>query len=349
MKIVVLAAGSSPERDVSIVSGTGVCEALRSLGHQAILVDAFFGIEEMTEDFFARPFSVEEAAERMRADSGRLAEAQRERNDFFGPHVLEACRAADFVFLTLHGANGEDGRVQAVLDLMGIPYSGTDYISSANAMDKTLTKKLFLAEQVPTPQGMTVYRGRTSADEILRQMALPLIVKPECGGSSIGVTICHTKEDLERGLEDSFALEEAAIIEEFIEGKELTAAIIGDEVYPVVEIAPKEGFYDYTNKYEPGKTIEICPAPIPDEKTREIGEICRLAEKALGIRAYARYDFVMRSSDNALFCLEANTLPGMTPTSLVPLEAKTVGMSYAELCQKMIDVSMEKYEQEKKA
>ena len=143
-----------------------------------------------------------------------------------------------------------------------------------------------------------------------------------------------------QGLETSFALEDAAIVEEFIEGRELTAAIIGDTVYPVVEIAPKHGFYDYTNKYEPGMTIEICPAEIPEEKTREIGEIARMAHEVLGVRAYARYDFLMRESDQAIYCLEANTLPGMTPTSLVPLEAKTRGMSYAELCQKMIDVSL---------
>ena len=343
MKIVVLAAGSSPERDVSIVSGTGVCEALRSLGHQAILADAFFGVPDFPEDIFDTPFDVQAAAEVMRQNSSRLEEALRTRKDFFGPGVLDLCKASDFVFLTLHGANGEDGRVQAALDLLGIPYSGTDYISSANAMDKTITKQLFRSGNVPTPHGMTVWRGQTSAAEILKELELPLIVKPQCGGSSIGVTICHTGEELVRGLEVSFALEEGAIIEEFIEGRELTAAIIGDEVYPVVEITPKEGFYDYRNKYEPGATIEICPAPIPEDKTEEIGEICRKAHAVLGIRAYARYDFVMRNSDGALYCLEANTLPGMTPTSLVPLEANTLGMSYAELCQKMIDVSLDKY------
>ena len=344
MKIVVLAAGTSPERDVSIVSGTGVCEALQSLGHQAVLVDAFFGLPELPDNFFAIPFDTEAAAARMRADSAILEEARKERRAFFGPGVLELCREADFVFLTLHGANGEDGRVQAALDLMGIPYSGTDYISSANAMDKTMTKRLFLSAGVPTPQGTTVYKGETSAQEILQTFALPLIVKPECGGSSIGVTICHTPEELQKGLDVSFSFEDAAIIEEYIEGRELTAAIIGERCYPVVEIAPKEGFYDYTNKYEPGKTIELCPAPIPEEKAREIEEICWKAKTALGIRAYARYDFVMRNSDGAVFCLEANTLPGMTPTSLVPLEASTLGMSYAELCQEMIDVSLAKEE-----
>ena len=173
-------------------------------------------------------------------------------------------------------------------------------------------------------------------------MQLPLIVKPPCGGSSIGVTICHTEKELEDGLALSFDLEEEAVIEEFIQGRELTAAVLGDTAYPVVEIIPREGFYDYTNKYEPGKTIEVCPAESPEEKTRELQAIALRAAKALGIQAYARFDFIM-DEEGGLYCLEGNTLPGMTPTSLVPLEAKTLGMSFPELCQKMIDLSLEKY------
>ena len=344
MKIVVLAAGTSTEREVSIVSGTGVCKALRSLGHQAILLDVYFGDPDADpSSAFDQEYDVDAAAEAMHALTLSLESENVNTRPFFGPNVLELCKASDFVFLALHGANGEDGRVQGALDLFRIPYSGTDYISSAVAMDKTRTKQVFRACGIPTPKGKTVYRGRTSAEELLSEMDLPLIVKPQCGGSSIGITICHTGDELRAGLETAFRYEKAALIEEFISGRELTAAVLGNTVYPIVEIIPKEGFYDYTNKYKPGMTTEICPAEIPPEKAAEIREIALHANEALGIQAYVRYDFLMSDSDGSLYCLEANTLPGMTPTSLVPLEAKKMGLSYPELCQKLIDLSMEKY------
>ena len=341
MNIVVLAAGNSSERDVSIVSGTGVCSALRSLGHCAVLVDAFFGLDEK-EDHFPSEYDTEAEAQKIRSKSPFLKEEMKRRRSFFGPGVVALCQEADFVFLALHGSNGEDGRVQAALDLLGVQYSGTDYISSAVAMDKTRTKQIFRFCGIPAPDGRTVYKGRITAEQILTELSLPLIVKPQCGGSSIGVTICRTKEDLEKGLEVSFSFEEAAIVEEFIEGRELTVAVLGGEPYPVVEITPKVGFYDYTNKYLPGMTEETCPAALSEEKTREIQQLAVQAAEALKIKAYVRIDFLMKENGD-LYCLEANTLPGMTPTSLVPLEAKTMGLDYPDLCQKMIDLSMEKY------
>ena len=343
MKIVVLAAGTSTERDVSIVSGTGVCKALNSIGHHAILVDVFFGCPSLPEsDHFPDHYDTDQAAQEIRNYSVHLEKEKQKRRSFFGPHVIELCLEADFVFLTLHGSNGEDGRIQAALDLLGVQYSGTDYISSAVAMDKTRTKQIFALCGIPTPLGTTVHKGQCTAEELLRELPLPLIVKPQCGGSSIGVTICHTEEELQQGLDLSFSFEEAAIVEEFIEGRELTVAVMGREAYPVVEIAPINGFYDYKNKYLPGMTIETCPAKIPDEKTEEIQRLAVQAAEALGIQAYVRMDFLMRE-DGRLYCLEANTLPGMTPTSLVPQEAAALGIDYPSLCQKMIDLSLEKY------
>ena len=342
MNIVVLAAGNSTEREVSIVSGTGVCQALRTLGHRSILVDAFFGFDVIPEEFFPENYDTESEAQKIREKSSVLEAEMERRRSFFGPGVIEVCKAADFVFLALHGSNGEDGRVQAALDLMGVRYSGTDYISSAVSMDKTRTKQVFRFCSIPAPDGRTVYKGNITAAGILQDLSLPLIVKPQCGGSSIGVTICRTAEELQRGLELSFEYEEAAIVEEFIEGRELTVAVMGGEPYPVVEITPIEGFYDYRNKYQPGMTKETCPAVLSPEKTKEIQELAVQAAKALKIRAYVRMDFLMKENGE-LYCLEANTLPGMTPTSLVPLEAKTIGIEYPDLCQKMIDLSMEKY------
>ena len=344
MKIVVLAAGTSTERDVSIVSGTGICKALRGLGHKAILVDVFSGWKEADpETAFDGDFDVDAQAEYIKGFNAGIEEAKKERREFFGPNVLELCKNADIVFMALHGSNGEDGRVQAAFDLFGIKYTGADYVSSAIAMDKARAKQVFLAEGVPTPRGISVSRGETRKTAAAFGLELPVIVKPCCGGSSIGVTICHTDEDLEKGLALSFSLEESAVIEEFIDGDEFTCAVIGEKAYPIVAITPVEGAYDYKNKYTAGATIEICPAPLDEEKTKEMQAIAFEAAAALGIDSYVRVDFLMRKSDRKLYCLEANTLPGMTPTSLVPQEAAAVGIDYPHLCELLIDVSMKKY------
>ena len=345
MKIVVLCAGTSTEREISIVSGTGVCKALRGLGHKAILLDVFTGLEGADPaTVFDGEYDVDQAAEQISSWNSRIPELKKERRVFFGPKVLEICQAADFVFMALHGSNGEDGRVQAAFDLLGIKYSGPDYISSAISMDKARTKQVFEAEHIPTPHGCTVYRGQEIRTAAAYGLEFPLIVKPCCGGSSVGVTICHNDGELKEGLEKSFALEPGAVVEEYIEGSEYTVAVIDGKAYPVVQIAPKQGFYDYKNKYAAGATEEICPAPISPEKTQELQKEAIRAAEALGVTVYSRMDFRMRA-DGRIYCLEANTLPGMTPTSLVPQEAQAVGIDYAHLCQLMVDVSLKKYGQ----
>ncbi len=347
MKIVVLAAGTSTERAVSIVSGTGICRALRANGHQAILVDIFSGWKEADpETAFDDAYDIDEAVRYINSFNDHLEEEIASRREFFGPNVLELCRRADIVFLALHGANGEDGKVQAAFDLLGIRYTGTDYLSSAISMDKSRTKQVFHEEGISTPRGITVFRGEKRRSSAEFGLDLPLIVKPCCGGSSVGVSICHTDEELAKGLDIAFRLEESALIEEFIEGDELTCAVIDREAYPIVLICPKTGYYDYTNKYQAGCTDEFCPAPIPEEKTKEIQALAIKANDALGILGYARFDFLMRRSDKKIYCLECNTLPGMTPTSLVPLEASVVGLDYVSLCEKLIEVSMKKYRKE---
>lgn len=344
MKIVVLAAGTSTERTVSIVSGTGICKALRSLGHRAILVDVFAGWEDVdVQTAFDDDYDVDELAAYIRGFNDKIPEMKKTRREFFGPKVLDLCREADIVFLALHGSNGEDGRVQAAFDLMGIRYTGTDYISSAISMDKSRTKQVFDASGVSTPHGCTVYRGETRKTAEEFGLELPVIIKPCCGGSSVGVTICHTEKDVEAGLALAFSLEQSAVIEEFIQGREFTCAVIDGKAYPIVEIHPKEGYYDFTNKYKAGATIETCPAQISEEKTAEMQNLAVKGAAAVGMQAYGRLDFLMRDGDEKLYCLEVNTLPGMTPTSLVPQEAAAVGIDYAHLCQLMIEVSLKKY------
>ncbi len=343
MNIVVLAGGTSTEREVSVVSGTGVCKALQERGHQAVLLDVFFGWAEAdVEQIFAVPCDVDQAASYIRSFNDRLEEEVRSRREFFGPKVLEICQAADVVFMALHGANGEDGRVQAAFDLFGIPYTGTGYLSSAVSMDKAMTKQFFKANQIPSPQGTSLTRAdeRRSVGEL--GLEFPVIVKPCCGGSSVGVEIARTEEEYQRALDIAFSYEYEVVIEEYIKGREFSVGVVDGEAYPVIEIAPKQGFYDYKNKYLPGSTVETCPAVLTEEQTREMQSYAARGAAALGITGYCRLDFMMRE-DGRMYCLEANTLPGMTPTSLLPQEAQVLGIDYGELCEKLIRISLEKY------
>ncbi len=344
MKIVVLAGGTSTERDVSIVSGTGICHALRKKGHRAILVDIFCGLETVDwEDPFPETYDVEAASAYMKGFNHKLEEMKKIRRSFFGPNVPELCRQADMAFLGLHGANGEDGRVQAAFDLMGIKYTGTGYLSSAIAMDKGIAKQFFRMHDVPTPKGIVM--EKFSQTRVLAELGMefPAVVKTCCGGSSIGVYIVKDQGEYEKALDEAFTYENEVVVEEFISGTEYTVAVVDGEAYPIVEIVPCEGFYNYENKYKSGATRETCPAPISPELTKKMQEYAVRGYHALGLESYARLDFIM-TEEGAMYCLEANTLPGMTPTSLIPQEAAVLGMDYAALCEHIIEVSMKKYD-----
>lgn len=344
MKIVVLAGGTSTEREVSIVSGTGICGALRQKGHQAILVDVFCGVEEVNwEDPFPQEYDVERAAAYMSGFNKDIENLKKSRKDFFGPNVIELCKKADFVFLGLHGANGEDGRLQATFDLMGIPYTGTGYLSSAMAMDKGITKDMFQMHGVPTPAGASMKKSERKETPQELGLEFPVVVKTCCGGSSVGVYIVDNQEDYTKALDSAFGYENEVVIEEFVKGVEYTVAVVDGKAYPVVQIVPKEGFYDYENKYKPGATVETCPAPISEELTKKLQEAAVAGYHALEMESYARLDFIV-TEDEKLYCLEANTLPGMTPTSLIPQEAAALGMDYPALCEEVIRVSMKKYQ-----
>ncbi len=339
MKIVVLAGGTSTERDVSIVSGTQVCKALRSKGHQAILLDVFCGREGLQAEMaFAQEYDVEREAAYIRSFNDSMETLKTERREFFGPGVLDLCREADVVFLALHGACGEDGRIQAAFDLLGITYTGSGYLGSALAMDKTITKQMFRENGVPTPASVIVEKTDAPGSAAELGVELPCVVKTACGGSSVGVYIVNTEEEFSEAIENGFTYENKLIVEQYIRGKEYTVGVIDGEAYPVVEIAPITGFYDYKNKYQAGSTIETCPAPLSDALTKKMQEIALKAYHTLHLESYARMDFMM-DEKGGIYCLEANTLPGMTPTSLLPQEAAAVGMTFADLCEKLIEVS----------
>ena len=343
MNIIVLAGGNSTEREVSIASGQGVCKALRERNHKAVLLDPYFGASQKEENLFPTEYDVDKAADAMREMSSKLEETMKTRKGFFGPNVLEICKEADIVFLALHGANGEDGKVQSVLDLMGIKYTGSGPLSSGMAMDKGITKMVFEAKGVPTPKGITLEKGKCSSQLADYGMGFPVIVKPCCGGSSVGVYIANNQKEYEEALDNAYSYEDEVVVEEYVKGREFSVAVVDGKAYPVIEIAPLQGFYDYKNKYQPGSTVETCPAEISDELTEKMQRHAEAGAKALSLEAYCRLDFIMKENGD-MYCLEANTLPGMTPTSLIPQEAKVLGIDYPSLCEELIHVSMKKYE-----
>ncbi|MCI9082886.1 MAG: D-alanine--D-alanine ligase [Lachnospiraceae bacterium] len=349
MNIVVLAGGLSTERDVSFVSGNQVTEALRKNGHQVILLDLFMGYsdkEEKLDKVFERSLMYSAQVEGITGTAPDLEEVKKNRKDqspcLFGPNVLAMCRMADIVFLALHGENGEDGRVQAAFDLFGIKYTGTGYLGSALAMDKGLTKRLFAANGIPTPVGISLKKESGAQKFTETGLSFPCMVKPCRGGSSVGVSMVNTEEAYQKALEEAFSLEEEVVVETCIKGREFSVGVIDFHALPVIEIAPKEGFYNYKNKYAAGSSVETCPAKIPVKVAKEMQHYAEEAARVLGLNTYSRMDFMLDQEDH-IYCLEANTLPGMTPTSLLPQEALAMGMDFQQLCEKIIEISMEKY------
>ena len=349
MKIVVLAGGLSTERDVSFKTGEMVTKALRENGHQVILLDVFMGYSDKEEDLTgifdrAEAVSVKVAAIPETAPDLEKVKAQRkdQSDNFFGPNVIELCRMADIVFMALHGENGENGKIQAAFDLFGIRYTGTGYLGSALAMNKGMAKQLFLENGIPTPRGTSLKRGEDAAKIETCGIHFPCVVKPCSGGSSIGVSIVHDKAEYEQALKEAFRWENELVIEEYVKGREFSVGVIDFQALPIIEIAPVEGFYDYKNKYKSGSTVETCPAELSEQITKEMQGYAEKVAEVLGLNTYSRTDFLL-DEEGRIFCLEANTLPGMTPTSLLPQEAKVTGVDFNQLCEKLIESSMRKY------
>lgn len=341
MKVVVLAGGTSTERDVSLSTGTMIYRSLKNRGHQVILLDVYLGYEGDTSNIFDIEKDWTEnigGIKEMNPDLEQIKALRKTPSkSFFGEGVLEICSKADIVFIALHGENGEDGKIQAAFDLMGIKYTGTDYTSSALAMDKGITKEIFAYYKIPTPLGIRAKKGETFDWNLY-----PCVVKVSCGGSSVGVSIANSKAEMDKALSTAFSYGDEVVIEQYIKGREFSVGVLDGKALPVIEIAPLVSFYDYKNKYQPGSTIETCPAVLEEAITLQMQTIAEEVFKALRIKTYARMDFLL-NENNELFCLEANTLPGMTPTSLLPQEAKAAGISFDDLCEKIIEISLKKY------
>ncbi len=345
MKIVVLSGGFCTERHVGLVSGSGVYRALREKGHQAIFVDMFMGLENYRgklEDIFDAPDGLLEKAaiEETAPDLDAVRAARQDKSpSVIGKDVLTVCAMADVVFLAMHGANGEDGRIQAALDLLGVPYTGSGYLGSAMAMDKAVTKRMMDSAGIPTAPWRDI-PSYTEADipALTAELEVPCAVKVVNGGSSIGVALPDTKEELEAALREMLRYGSHIIVEKKIRGRELTVAVLGDRAQPAVEIVPAVKEFDYTAKYQTGGAREICPAPITAEQQEEMGALALKLHRTLGLEVYSRTDFLL-DEEGHFWCLEVNSLPGMTSASLVPKEAAAAGLTYNELCEEIVQRS----------
>ena len=346
MKIVVLAGGLSTEREVSLVTGSSVCRALRRNGHRAILLDLYLGLEAIPEEpetLFDAPDGlcppVEIAAREPDLEAVRKSRADQSPSRI-GPHVLEICARADVVFLGLHGRDGEDGRIQATLDLLGIPYTGSGHLSSALAMDKGMTKRMMEFAGIPTPKWRMLRYAEEEIGHLAEELPMPCVVKCTTGGSSLGVFLPENRAELADALRKVRAYGGEVLLEERIRGREITVGVLGERALPAVEILPAAGEFDYAAKYQTGGARELCPAPITEAEQAEAGRLALLLHRTLGLKVYSRTDFLLDEAGR-LWCLEVNSLPGLTSASLVPKEAAAIGMSYERLCEEIVTLSLE--------
>ena len=341
MNIAVLAGGYSHERDVSLTSASLISNALIDEGHKICLCDVYLGLELKSKDeMFTYTRTEIHKIENSVPDLDALKAQSGNGDALIGKNVIELCKMADVVFLALHGSMGENGQLQATLDNFGIKYTGSGYVGSLLAMDKDISKKLFKFSGVTTPDWIRC-TSDADVDTIITTIGFPCVVKPTSSGSSVGISLVDNRDELISALDIAKRYEDSIIIEKQIIGREFTVGVLDGEVLPIIEIIPTEGFYDYENKYQVGKTQEICPAQISESLKNRLAEQALLAFTSLRLSGYARFDFLADKDENT-FCLEANTLPGMTPTSLLPQMAAANGISYGKLCTRIIETALKK-------
>ena len=336
MNIAVLLGGISPERNISFLSGRAAVFALRERGHSVIALDPSRGVHAIVSDDELRAATAVEVTETELAG--------------FSPLKMIECFTSalfdgiDLVFILLHGRFGEDGYVQSLLDLRGIPYTGSTMLASAAAMDKGLSKMLFQVAGIPTPFWVSVRPDQADDTDLLAEVRKeingPMVVKPNDQGSTVGMTILQqaTDEELSAAIRLAGQFTELILVERYIPGRELTVAVLGNTSLPIIEIVPKDGYYDYANKYTQGKTEYFCPAELSEEVQNHVQNLAIAAHNILGCRAYSRVDFRL-TEDNMPYCLEVNTIPGFTETSLVPMAARAAGIEFGDLCEEIIALS----------
>ena len=329
LRIAVLMGGTSSERDVSLASGIRITEALRSRGHEVVAVDTVSGLLSSAEEQNLLAGGV---VKTIPPDTKSLV-----RMNAAMQSTLRALPQADVLFLALHGGQGEDGTLQALLDLTGVPYTGSGHLASALAMDKDLSKHLFRAAGVPTADWLM---APVSVEQVEATLGFPVIVKPSKQGSTVGLSVVKTEAELQPAIDAAFEHDDEVMVERFIAGRELTVGVLGGQTLPVGEIIAKHEIYDYECKYTPGMAVEEFPAKLSAEETARVQRFAALAFDALKLRGYARIDFRM-ATDGTFYCLEANTLPGMTQTSLIPQAAAAAGITFPELCDRIVQLALD--------
>jgi D-alanine-D-alanine ligase len=326
--------GTSSERDVSLASGVRVAEALRSRGHEVTMVDPARGPIGAEEQQALASGKVVQAAPPTPEALKKLAREALPRL----VNTLPRMGDTDVVFIGLHGGTGEDGTIQSLLDLTGVPYTGSGHLPSALGMDKDVTKQLFRQSDVSTADWLM---APATIEEVRAALGFPVIVKPSKQGSTVGLSIVKDPAELQPAIDEAFRHDDEVMIEAFIAGREFTVGILGNVALPVGEIIPQHEIYDYECKYTPGMTEEVFPAKLTEQETARVQEEARKAFRALKLGGCARIDFRM-SSDGTFYCLEANTLPGMTQTSLIPQAAAAAGISFPELCDRIVQLALDK-------
>jgi D-alanine-D-alanine ligase len=326
MRVTVLTGGTSAERDVAIASAVQVIAALRSRGHEVAVVDTARGyIPERDEPSLLSGGvgTVPPSSEQLQAlEQGLLLS---------GLANLRVVRDADVLFLALHGGRGEDGTLQTLLEMVGVPYTGSGRLGSAMAMDKDVSKRLFRMAGVPTADWVMAPAQR---DRIARDFGWPVVVKPSKQGSTVGLTVVKRGEEYDEAVTLARRYDDEVMIERFVPGRELTVGVLDGAPLAVGEIIPRHEIFDYECKYTPGMSQEIFPADLPPAVTEECRRLALLAHEALKLGGYSRVDFRL-TPGGELFCLEVNTLPGMTATSLLPQAARAAGIEFPDLCERI--------------
>jgi D-alanine-D-alanine ligase len=328
LKVLLLLGGTSPEREVSKSTGKSVYQALLNLGYEVVVIDPAYGINQ--------PFEVEDYF-----NEGDFTEISNE--NYLDAINLISPTEISVAFLALHGKYGEDGMIQSLLELKGIKYTGSKVLSSALAMDKIMSKILFEEYNVPTPKYFHFRNGEYTTAEVNKKIeklfGYPSVIKPNDQGSTVGLTICKSSDQLEEAIHNAFEYSDRILVEEYIPGREVTVAVLDNAALPVLEIRPKHGIYDYECKYTSGMSEYIVPAEIPENVSKSMQKAALKAYRSLRCEVYARVDFRL-SPDNKIYTLEVNTLPGMTSTSLVPKMAKATGLTFEQLVEKIIALSL---------
>ena len=326
MRVTVLTGGATAERVVAFAGAAQVVAALRERQHEVRVVDTVSGL-----------LTAEDERRLLTGEVGlslpNLEDLDERERRFLSERIatLPAVTGAEVLFLCVHGGRGEGGTLQAVLDVIGVPYTGSGALASALAMDKDLSKRLFRAAGVPTPAW---FMAPVAPEDITTALGWPVIIKPSKQGSTVGLTLVKQAKDLDAAVAEAARHDDEVMAEQYISGREFTVGILGDVPLPVGEILPKHELFDYECKYTPGMSEEVFPAKVDGRLARQLQELALAAHRALKLGGYSRVDF-RATAEGDIFCLEANTLPGVTRTSLYPQAARAAGIEFPELCDRL--------------